>query len=225
MCRRGGWSAGAIVLFLACSNANARHSDLAIPDTNPPSSGMCPCESCFDAHSRYAGLYTTDGALLPFSPTRQVALFLYSGGYTPGLFALALAQSLPSQLVDVGALGISISREQPRVEARVKVKSMLLGESSVVVKARLDVVSDIRLRETYESATVLGQNVAIPDFLQYSRELYVTYVDEDLLVVRDASGVPELLVRKEKDFTRNWGTEPTSVDDELAPGEELDAIM
>lgn len=126
---------------------------------------------------------------------------------------------------DVGALGISISREQPRVEARVKVKSMLLGESSVVVKARLDVVSDIRLRETYESATVLGQNVAIPDFLQYSRELYVTYVDEDLLVVRDASGVPELLVRKEKDFTRNWGTEPTSVDDELAPGEELDAIM
>ena len=35
----------------------------------------------------------------------------------------------------------------------------------------------------------------IPEPLQYSRELYVTYVDDDLLVVRDGSGVPELLIR------------------------------
>jgi hypothetical protein len=173
--------------------------------------------------SRYAGLYTSDGALLPFSPTRQIALFLYSGGYSPGLFALALAQGLPSQLVDVGALDVSISREQPRVEGKVTVNSPMLpllgGESTVSVKARLDVMSDIRLRETYESASVLGRDVAIPNMLQYSRDLYVTYLDEDLLVVRDGSGIPELLVRKKKDFIRNWGVEPTSIDDELAPGE------
>lgn len=35
----------------------------------------------------------------------------------------------------------------------------------------------------------------LPEILQYSRDLFVTYVDEDLLVVRDGSGVPELLVR------------------------------
>ena len=168
---------------------------------------------------RYAGLYTSDGALGAFSPTRQLALFVYSGGYSPGLFALELASKLPSQLVKVGALDISISRAQPRVEGKVSVDSVLLGESSVSVKSKLEVQSEIRLRETYESATVLGQQIELPEFAKYSRELYVTYVDEDLLVVRDGSGVPELLVRKEKIFTRNWGSEPTSVDDELAPGE------
>jgi hypothetical protein len=169
---------------------------------------------------RYAGLYTSDGALGALSPTRQLALFVYSGGYSPGLFALELASKLPSQLVSVGALDISISRAQPRVEGKVKVNSLLIGESSVMVKSKLEVVSGIRLRETYESATVLGRQIELPEFAKYSRELYVTYLDEDLLVVRDGSGVPELLVRKEKIFTRNWGTEPTSVDDELAPGEE-----
>jgi hypothetical protein len=170
---------------------------------------------------RYAGLYTSKGSLL--SPTRQLALFLYSGGYSPGLYALQLAKQLPSNLVDiVGSLDITISRAAPRVESSVKVKTLLGGESSVNVKSNLELLSEIRLRETYESATVLGQVVDLPKFLQYTRDIYVTYVDEDLLVIRDGSGVPELLIRKEKSFTRNWGTEPTSVDDKLAPGEEDD---
>jgi hypothetical protein len=140
--------------------------------------------------------------------SRQLALFLYSGGYSPGLFAMNLAQKLPSQLVSVGDLEISISREQPRVEAKVDIKTFGSIESSVIVKARLEVESEVRLRETYESATVMDRNIELPELLQYSRDLYVTYVDEDILVVRDGSGVPELLVRKEKSFTRNWGTEP-----------------
>merc|ERR1712154_327131 len=60
---------------------------------------------------KYAGGYSSDWALA--SPTRQLALFLYSGGYSPGVFALGLAQQLPSTLLDVGELEISISREQP----------------------------------------------------------------------------------------------------------------
>eukprot|EP00535_Pseudo-nitzschia_heimii_P000816 CAMPEP_0197185020 /NCGR_PEP_ID=MMETSP1423-20130617/11080_1 /TAXON_ID=476441 /ORGANISM="Pseudo-nitzschia heimii, Strain UNC1101" /LENGTH=316 /DNA_ID=CAMNT_0042635983 /DNA_START=79 /DNA_END=1029 /DNA_ORIENTATION=+ len=168
----------------------------------------------------YAGLYTSKGSLL--SPTRQLALFLYSGGYSPGLFALQLAKQLPSNLVDiVGSLDITISREAPRVEGQVTLKTLMGGESSVKVKSNLEVVSDIRLRETYESATGLGgQAVDLPGFMQYSRDVYVTYLDEDLLVIRDGSGVPELLIRKEKSFTRIWGDEPTTVDDSLAPGEE-----
>lgn len=153
--------------------------------------------------------------------SRQLALFLYSGGYSPGLFALNLAQKLPSQIVSVGDLEISISREQPRIEAKVDVKTFGSFASSVVVKARLEVESEVRLRETYESATVMDRNIELPELLQYSRDLYVTYVDEDILVVRDGSGVPELLVRKEKSFSRNWGTEPSDVDDMVPPGEEF----
>jgi PAP_fibrillin len=169
---------------------------------------------------RYVGGYTPDWALP--SPTRQVALFLYSGGYSPGVFALSLAQKLPSQLVDVGDLEIAISREQPRVEASIVVKLFGGAESEVRVKARLEVQSDIRLRETYESATVLGNTLDLPEPLQYARELYVTYVDDDLLIVRDASGVPEVLVRKEKTFSRNWGSEPGDVEGMGPPGEEID---
>ena len=167
---------------------------------------------------RYAGLYTSDGAIGAFSPTRQLALFVYSGGYSPGLFALELAQKIP--FVEIASLDISISREQPRVEGTVTINSPLMGESTVSVKSKLDVLSDVRLRETYESATVMGSTMELPEIAKYSRDIYVTYVDEDLLIIRDGSGVPELLVRKEKSFTKNWGVEPSSVDDVLAPGEE-----
>ena len=53
---------------------------------------------------RYAGGYSNEWALP--SPTRQLALFLYSGGYSPGLFALSLAQKLPKALVELGELEI-----------------------------------------------------------------------------------------------------------------------
>lgn len=166
---------------------------------------------------RYVGGYTPDWALP--SPTRQLALFLYSGGYSPGVFALSLAQRLPSSVVEVSDLEIAISRSQPRVEASIDVKVLNGAESSVKVKARMEVESDVRLRETYESATLLDQEIEIPQFLQYSRDLYVTYVDEDLLIVRDGSGVPEVLTRKEKVFSQNWGTEPGD-NDLMPPGEE-----
>ena len=123
---------------------------------------------------------------------------MYSGGYSsPGLFALTLlAKQLPTQLVDVGELEISISRDQPRVEATVGVKVFGGVENEVVAKSRLVVESDVRLPETYESATVLGNSIDLPEQIQYSRDLYVVYLDDDLMVIRDASGAPEVLVRK-----------------------------
>lgn len=149
---------------------------------------------------RYAAGYEADWTLP--SPTRQLALFLYSGGYSPGVFCLNLAQQLPAELVDVGDLEIAISRDQPRVEAKVSVKLWNGSlESDVWVTARLEPKSGVRMRETYERANVMDQEVDIPSQLQYSRDLYVTYLDEDIMIVRDASGVPEILVRKQKQFT------------------------
>jgi hypothetical protein len=173
---------------------------------------------------RYAAGYSAEWSLP--SPTRQLALFLYSGGYSPGLFALSLAKQLPVGLVDVGPVEISISREQPRVEASVKVK-LISGslENDVTVRARLEVQSQVRMKETYETVSILDQEMELPSFIQYSRDLYVTYVDEDLLVVRDASGVPEILVRKSKTFQQNWGQEPESLTDMVAPGEEQDIFI
>jgi hypothetical protein len=166
---------------------------------------------------RYAAGYSPEW-ILP-SPTRDLALFLYSGGYSPGLFALSIAQKLPAALVDVGDLEISISREQPRIEAKVDLKFFGGQKSSVIVTANLKVESGMRFEETYVSASAFGRMVDIPEQLRYSRELFVTYVDEDILLVRDASGVPEVLVRKEKVFKGNWGTEPSDLQDLKGPGE------
>lgn len=143
---------------------------------------------------KYSGGYTSEGALS--SPTRQLALFLYSGGYSPGIFALTLAKQLPAVLVEVGDLLISLSRDNPRIQAKVDVKFLGGSSSEIVLDAQMDVLSDVRMRETYLTfAKLLGREVAIPDALQYSRDLYITYLDADLLVIRDASGVPEVLVR------------------------------
>lgn len=163
---------------------------------------------------RYVGGYSEEFALS--SPTRQLALFLYSGGYSPGIFALQLAQKLP--FVEVGDLDIAISRSQPRVEASIPVKVLGGSESKVVVRARLETMSDIRLQETYEIASVLGNPVELPKPLQYTRDLFVTYLDDDLLIVRDSTGVPEVLLRKDKTFRTTVETEPGDVEDLTAPG-------
>ena len=57
----------------------------------------------------------------------------------------------------------------------------------------------------------------LPQQLQYSRLLFITYLDDDLLVVRDDTGVPEILFRKEKEFPLSEG-EPSSADDDISPG-------
>ena len=144
-------------------------------------------------------------------------------------------------LVEWTNLEVTIGRSQPRVEASVQFRlansDRLKGTASVV--ARLDTMSDVRLRETYESISVspflsslfsFGNDgsssqsastpIELPDALRYSRDLYVTYVDDDLLIVRDASGAPEVLVRKSMVFSRNWGNEPSDQDDLVPPGQE-----
>jgi len=130
------------------------------------------------------------------SPTRPVALFLYAGGYTPGLAGLSLLRMLPDSLVDVGGLEIKISRDQPRVEASTTVTVAGAGARDVKVRTTLDAETAIRLKESYATFELAGRALDIPNRLRYSRKLFVTYLDDDLLVVRDESGVPDLLLRK-----------------------------
>ena len=94
---------------------------------------------------RYAGGYSESKIT---SPTRDLALFLYSGGYSPGLFALGLAQKLPSQLVELGDLEISISRVQPRIEAQINVKLFGGSTRTIEVRVRLEEDSGLRFTET-----------------------------------------------------------------------------
>jgi len=152
------------------------------------------------------------------SPTRQVALFVYAGGYAPTLFGLTLARLLPDSLLAAKSKGLTIKRLQPRVEAVAEVTFAGTAKGDVVVEATLEAESDVRLKETYTAVRALGQlSVSVPAALAYSRLLFVTYLDDDLLVVRDATGVPEVLVRKPNAFRDDEG-QPSAADDDLAPG-------
>lgn len=44
---------------------------------------------------------------------------------------------------------------------------------------------------------MLGQRALLPGPLARSRTLYISYLDEELLIVRDESGCAEVLVRKQ----------------------------
>mmetsp|Transcript_10694 Transcript_10694/g.32901 ORF Transcript_10694/g.32901 Transcript_10694/m.32901 type:complete len:268 (+) Transcript_10694:77-880(+) len=155
------------------------------------------------------------------SPTRPLALALYAGGFTPGIAGLAAARLLPDSFADVGALEVAITRDQPRVTATSSISFAGLGAQEFKVATTLEAETGLRLKETYASLTAFGRDVDVPANLRYSRKLFVTYLDEDLLITRDESGVPDVLLRKggvEGAMLPDEGVPSTDDEDDVAPG-------
>ena len=126
------------------------------------------------------------------SPTREIALFLYSGSYSPGVFLLKLLSAFSSFL---GTPEVQIAISRPGTDPRVTATAKNAGGSfdgEVTLSCDLLSTGPIRLKETYQSLKSPLGEFQIPKALQYSRPLYVTYLDDDLLVLRDESGVPEV---------------------------------
>ncbi|GMH83993.1 hypothetical protein TrST_g10458 [Triparma strigata] len=129
------------------------------------------------------------------SPTREIALFLYSGSYSPGVFLLKLLSAFSSFL---GTPEVQIAISRPGTDPRVTATAKNAGGSfdgEVTLSCDLLSTGPIRLKETYQTLKSPLGEFQIPKALQYSRPLYVTYLDDDLLVLRDESGVPEVLSR------------------------------
>ena len=132
---------------------------------------------------------------------------LYATGASPALKALMLllkgakqAPKSPSgaDLVDVQDSFVTINADQPRIEASTKVR-LLSIESTVTLKSKLEAESAVRLLETYEAAeTEWPATLSLPfgsSPLEYKRSVLVSYLDEELLVMRDTAGRPDVLVR------------------------------
>ncbi|KAG5189318.1 hypothetical protein JKP88DRAFT_260048 [Tribonema minus] len=145
--------------------------------------------------------------------------FLYTGGISPGMLAIQMISKIArnfAAIVDLKSVTLTIRRDQPRVEAAVTA-SLLGREGTVKVRTRLRAESDARLTETYEEAEIAGMTIPIPAALQLKRTLFITYLDDDIVIARDNSGSPDLLVRKAKDFSNNVGV-PSYTDSDLSPG-------
>jgi hypothetical protein len=160
----------------------------------------------------YTGGY---GAGIFDSPTREIALLIYTGGYKPGLLANMISK-LPSQIspfLEVDNLVLTIKRDQPRVEASAVLR-FFSNEQQIRLRSELVDASAVRLEETYTRAEAFGQTIDLPGPLAYRRSIFVTYLDEDILVVRDETGVPDVWLRKEKDF---WPPESEKIEAPPAP--------
>ena len=154
---------------------------------------------------------------------------LYSTARSPSLKALQLllkgasrAPKSPSgaDMVDINDAYLTISAEQPRVESSLRTR-LLSCENTVKRYCKLEAESAVRLVETYDSVQSEYMDLKLPfqPPTQFKRSLLVSYLDDELLVIRDTMGRPDVLQRCAAD--PDWA--PSSVDapestNEDAPG-------
>ena len=157
---------------------------------------------------------------------------MFASGASPGLKALTLllrsAQRAPkspsgAELSEVGDAFLTIKPEQPRAEASVRTR-LLSFENTAKLNSQLEAESAVRLRETYASAESEYGGLKLPfsNGAQYKRSLLVSYLDDELLVVRDAFGRPDVLMRVDSPAapTPSGAAEADGADaaDDEAPG-------
>lgn len=112
-----------------------------------------------------------------------------------GLVLFQVVKSLPGSIVDADDIILTISQGVATARSKFQVGTLKVDIS---VASELMAESPIRLKETYSSAT-LG-SIDLPKRDGISRSLFVTYLDEDLLIVRDKFGSADVLKRMEKQF-------------------------
>lgn len=168
---------------------------LSAVSPTPKPTGSNLLNGCWEV--RYAG---APGSGLFDSPTRPLALALYMGGFSPGVLMQGL-DKLPfqSSLDQTTVTITSPEAGQPRVTAEATVSA--LGQATAVkLRANLRAVTPVCLREDFVEveAPLLPGPTLLPGPLAFSRSLFVVYLDDELLVVRDESGLPNVLTRKDK---------------------------
>jgi len=141
----------------------------------------------------YAGSYSP-GMLS--SPTRELALFLY-GGFSLGSAFSSFVDGFWGQTagLSMGSKTVQITDGRDvYAEAEVKISFPVQRSETVRYKAELMPISGRRLSEevtSFELPTFGQQDVP----LEIRRSILVTYLDGDMLIVRDESGLPEVLER------------------------------
>lgn len=155
------------------------------------------------------------------SPTREIALALYATGYSAGSL-LQLLSKLPSPLASslkLEGASITITAQevgQPRSMTDVSL-SVIGNAQQLKLRANLVALSGVRLREELVEVEAVGQKFLLPGPFARTRQLFVTFLDDELLVVRDESGVPDVLVRKQMFSGEDLG-ELSYEDDDASPG-------
>lgn len=141
------------------------------------------------------------------SPTREIALLMYAGGFGPGNAALSLANRLPDNLVQVKTVSLEVMGRPAGADgqSRATLALRLLDgqqETDIDLICELAAAGPNKLIEKGKEVRLnagtlnMGTPVNIPEQVRYTRDLIVTYLDDEILVARDATGSPDILVRE-----------------------------
>mmetsp|Transcript_142907 Transcript_142907/g.398173 ORF Transcript_142907/g.398173 Transcript_142907/m.398173 type:complete len:323 (-) Transcript_142907:182-1150(-) len=130
------------------------------------------------------------------SPTRELALFLYSGGYSPGNLLASFAEGFWGQ-----TLGLQVGDRTVQIQGGRDIAAAadveIAGQKETLrYDAELMPLSASRLSEEVVSFDLPGPLGRQDAPLELRRTMLVTYLDEELLIVRDESGVAEVLVKE-----------------------------
>jgi hypothetical protein len=162
----------------------------------------------------YAG---APGAGFTDSPTRPFAFALYVAPFQPSTVAQMLGK-LPFDAASLDSVTVtiqSLDAGQPRAEAEASISLAGGNTATVGLRANLSPVSDISMREEFVEGEAFGQKTMLPGPLAVSRNLYIAFLDEEYLIVRDDTGLANVLKRLEK-FPE--ASEPSYGEDDSAPG-------
>lgn len=151
---------------------------------------------------KYSGSYARG---LVDSPTREITLMLYNGGFSLGGFLRTWAAGFWGQAlgVKVDALKVEIRHNQ-EVTASAEVN---IGGATETFSyaAEIRPASPCQMIEQIRSIN-FPEPLGTQNLLLYAeRRVLVTYLDQDIMVVRDESGVPDVLVRRVGDMDQGMG--------------------
>jgi len=129
------------------------------------------------------------------SPTRELALLLYAGGFSLGNALSSFANGFWGQ-----SLGLQLGPKKVQIsdgrDVTANVEVEVSGQKqSLSYKADLFPLSSVRLSEEVLSVDLpepLGQQEPP---LELRRTVLITYLDKEMMIVRDESGVPEVLIK------------------------------
>mmetsp|Transcript_11605 Transcript_11605/g.19449 ORF Transcript_11605/g.19449 Transcript_11605/m.19449 type:complete len:135 (+) Transcript_11605:505-909(+) len=125
-------------------------------------------------------------------------------------------KGIPGRLLRVEDLTITISSEYPRVTAATELKGLVGPPVSVSVVTDLEVESGVRLKESYVSGKLGPVSIPLSTIKTFSRNILISYLDQDLLIARNKYGSPEVLKRREYFDMQETGT-PAASDDFGSP--------
>lgn len=131
------------------------------------------------------------------SPTRELALFLYAGGFSPGNALSSVSNGFWGNLLGLKAENLRVQIMGGGADVESSAEITTFGQRQTVsYRAELMPLSANRMSEEILSLNLPAPLGSQENPMPWQRQVLVTYLDDDIMIARDESGVADVLVRE-----------------------------